>query len=304
MGCDRAQGFLYAPAVPASQAERFLPRGGAPAPALEPAEEARPAPSANEAAADPDADLPMLAQDFGDDPGRVLLVDDSAGSLATVSLRIARLGVDTHYASFVDEAHLFVNQEGAALRVLVAPPDIDLEQANEVVTAMAEQLGWRPPFLIVGEEPDAAQRAAIREAGVSSVLWAPFDDEELRFLVKSALSMPEGGVRDEKRVPLNQMATLRVDNRRESALLSSLSVRGAFFETANPPPVGTRLRIDFELAPDHFRLFGEVRYRQLEEASEGEEGSGGVGVTFYGVEEDAEHALRKAVEERAARYLP
>jgi hypothetical protein len=62
--------------------------------------------------------------------------------------------------------------------------------------------------------------------------------------------------------------------------------------------------VDFELPPERFRLFGRIVHRQEEDAAAPLSPAEGVGVVFYGIDRAAELALRKAVEERAARYLP
>jgi diguanylate cyclase (GGDEF)-like protein len=381
MRCDQIQGFLYAPAVSADEAQAFLARAGerpalvrprpnlpgritlqaAGQPSRQPVthpgaslasadlpRERQPSEVANDGdlwaqrsgpGGDDDADLPShreapevetvaafrqpAARNQASapreraarmEPGaapvdaverRVLLMDDAAGSLGPLGLRLARLGVDVHYASSPDEARLFVAQEGRAIRLLAVPPGLDLAHAIEVLDLIKRDLGARPPLIAIGEEPDAATRLRMRQAGVAWILWAPFDDNELRFLVKAALASPKDlAQRCEPRVPVDILAQVRVGARREVAVLSSLSSRGAFIELSDPPPLGGQLRVDFELPPERFRLFGRIVHRQEEDAAAPLSPAEGVGVVFYGIDRAAELALRKAVEERAARYLP
>ena len=90
----------------------------------------------------------------------------------------------------------------------------------------------------------------------------------------------------------------------EMVVVSSLSPRGAFIETPDPLPVGSQLRLEIELPSDRFRVFARVVHCQTDDPDRPLSPAGGMGVAFFGPDPDTELALRKAVEERASRYLP
>jgi Tfp pilus assembly protein PilZ len=235
---------------------------------------------------------------------RVLLLDDGTGSLGPLALRLGRLGVDVHYAGNPDEAQLFIAQEKASIRLLVVPPTIDLRHASSARDALAREIGAPPPLIVIGEEPDVETRALLRSAGATWILWAPFDDVELRFLMKSALALPqELFERREPRVPVDLVAKVQTGGRRDMAVLSSLSARGAFIETPDPLPIGSQLRLEIELPTDRIRVFARVVHCQADDPDRLLSPTGGMGVVFFGPDRQTELALRKTVEERATRYL-
>ncbi len=316
MRCDQIQGFLYAPAVPAEEALRFLAPTGAPAPVCTPNGTSPWARARLEDEALQEDDAPVLrsaspaapeksvVRTPAHDRGRVLVIDDGDEALGAVALRLSRLGIDIHYASAIDEAHLFVNQEGDGIRVVAAPPTVDFDGLNRVMSHLAELCGERRRVIVIGERPEDDVRSTIRESGVDWVLWVPFNDTELRCLLKSAMALScEIADRREPRVPVDLTASISSGNRREVAVVSSLSPRGAFVETSDPLPVGSSLRVEMDMPHDRFRGFARVVHVQQEDPARPHEPSG-MGVSFFGSDRDTERILRKAVKELEARYLP
>ena len=139
---------------------------------------------------------------------------------------------------------------------------------------------------------------------VSWVLWAPFNDAEIRYVMKSAMALRQDLVdRREIRVPVDLVANIWSGSRREVAVVSSLSPRGAFIELSMPLHKGSSMRIEMELPGDRFRGFARVVYENPDDPDRPDNPSG-VGVTFYGSDRDSERILRKAISELEARYLP
>jgi diguanylate cyclase (GGDEF)-like protein len=317
MACDQIQGFLFAPALPALDVERFMHRVDEEAPTFEPGMVApgrQPAPS--KSAAD-DSDEPVLRDAAASGPastavksstpkdrGRVLLIDDRNGMLGPLALRLGNLGIDIHYATAIDEAHLFVAQEREAIRLIAVPPNMDLEATRRVRDALTQLTGEERRLIVIGERPDDETRTQIREAGVNWVLWAPYNDAEIRYVMKSAMALRRDLVdRREIRVPVDLIANIWSGNRREVAVVSSLSARGAFIELSAPLPKGNSLRIEMDLPGDRFRGFARVVHVNPDDPDRPDDPSG-VGVTFYASDRDSERILRKAISELEARYLP
>lgn len=314
MRCDQIQGFLYSPAIPADSAQRYLARPGTRPPLVPYAEGhsgklpeiADEAELGMEPALKSAPDAPSPASAAKENP-RLLLVDDEALTLQALAMRLMRLGgvgVDLHYASDIDEARLMINDAESRIHALTVSPSIDLDEAENLRKALTRELGSQAPLIVIGEEPDASMRSRLRKLGEVCVLWSPFDDTELAFVLKAALT-PRAKLarRLDVRVPINLTVKLQIGQRKEIVVLSSLSTNGAFLEISDPLPVGTSIRIGFNLPSDSFSCFARVLY-YAEEDPECPFSNSGVGVSFFSVDRTTELGLRKAVDERASRYLP
>lgn len=310
MNCDQIQGFLFAPALPADEVVRFMHRSGESPVRLKPliAEPIeRSGTGSEESLQDATAATVPEFEPFAASAsslGRVLVVDDESRSLATVVMRLVALGFDTHYAPAIDEGLLLIAQERDSIRLLVCSPTVDLGQAehlkNSLVRVARQARGW----VMIGERPEEARQRAIRQAGVDGVLWAPFDDAEIRYVMKTAMALrDEQAERRELRVPVDLVAKLQTGDRREMAVISTLSAGGAFVEVSEPFEQGQSLRIEIDLGSDMVRTFARVVYVQQPDPDRPGEPSG-VGVVFYGLDRNEERLLRKAVGERQLRYQP
>ncbi len=316
MGCDHIQGFLFAPALPAEEVTRFICRrgeqpvrlvSGAPAPGKQSRQEATVASSDDEPA------LRVSSQSSHAEPresasrrhsGRLLLVDDGGQSLATVAMRLMNLGIDVHYASASDEAQIFIAQEGKAIRSIGFAPSIPVALASGLRNSLVRMVGGPRSWMMIGERPDEEIRRSMRKAGVDWVLWAPFNDAELRYVVKSAMTLREDlAERREVRVPVDLVVSIQSGARREVAVISSISPSGAFVELTSPPACGSKLRLEFDLGGDFVRVFARVANVQQQDPARPGEPSG-AGVSFYGLGRDEERLLRKAVGELQLRYVP
>jgi hypothetical protein len=219
-------------------------------------------------------------------------------------MRLIRLGIDTHYATTITEARLFVAQEGDAIRGILVPPTIDFEQALHVQEDLTQLTGEKRRLIVAGEQPDNATRARIREVGVDWVIWVPYNDAEIRFVVKSAMVLRRDLInRRDIRVPVDLVANIWSGVRREVAVVSTLSSRGAFIEFSSPLKRGSSMRIEIELPNDRFRGFARV-VSVTPDGPDRPEDPSGVGVTFYGLDRQSELTLRKAISELEARYQP
>jgi diguanylate cyclase (GGDEF)-like protein len=307
MGCDLVQGFVYAPALPPGDATRFLARDGGARPEVRPSEKTSPGWLSAHAVATPPRRPDERRRD-GAATRRVLVVDDPHGALASVALRLTRLGADVRYAVDVEEGRQQVALDQAKIRLVIAPPTIDPQGIAILREDLAAHLrDAKPALLFVGDEPDERTRGYLRDAGATWVLWAPFDDAELRFVVTAAMAFPdELVVRKEPRVPADLTAWLRCGNHREVGVISNLSPIGAFIEVANLPPVGSGVRIEFQVGEARVRTFATVSH--VQSGSHDDDHAAwkprGMGIAFAKLEPDVALALRTLVEERAARYVP
>ncbi len=309
MGCDHLQGFLFSPAVPHEKAEGLLAHAGeAPKPlaAQEPSLSnfddthgavSTATPVSRVAVAVPEENCVKVE-------ARVLLIDDAQGSLGETALRLTRLGFDLHYAPAIDEATFFIADKRDSLRLLICPPNADLAAVSCVRSRLTRDRRDPIPLAVMGDAPDPDRRTAIREAGATWVLWAPFEDGELSFLLHAAVeSSVVAGHRAEQRVPVSENAWVRVGPIRRVGVLTTLSIGGCFVEMENPPEPGTWMRLEFELPDVPVRVFGEVLYRRSEQSARGCLNDG-VGIHFKDLDKESEEAIRTLVDTIAARYTP
>jgi hypothetical protein len=325
MKCDQIQGFLFSPAVPADDARRFLARVGESPPVLAMPRSGPPGARPRDRALEEGGPAPLpdpgagriaaSSQTFEIDAvaatpppellRKLLLVDDGTGALGPLALRLGRLGFDVHYAGEPDEGHLFVAQEKHAIRVLAISPAVELTEANKILDGMTRTSGSRPAFIALGEEPDAERRSRLREAGVDWVLWAPFNDTELRYLVKGAMApASELAPRHRHRLPVDLTANLRAGDRQEVAVISSLSAEGAFIEMSDPFPVGSPLEVEFDLSGKRLRSMARVVHQQRDDL-ENPAAVSGIGILFLqGADRETTRVLLEAIREREGRYLP
>lgn len=333
MGCDQIQGFLYSPGLPALEATRFLaPRGGS-RPVVEPAAEgarvdrlidSADAPSAQESS-DRVADVatgavageegtPSDAPDpeassrpaRGSAETRSLVVDDGVGSVASLAVRMMRLGADVHLVQDVDEAAIFVDQDEPIVDLLVVPLAVDLRR----VASLRERLEKATPgasirILVVGDEVDDERRAELRKARVDWLVTGSIADVDLRFFVGAARH--DGSQSHRKRairIPLETTAWIRAGGERRVATLTSLSRRGAFVETTDGYQIGQTIRIEFKACGTHVRVFGTVTYQHQAGHPSAPYRAAGFGIVFYEPDDDTTDQLDTIIEQTWTRYLP
>ena len=316
MECDQIQGFLFSPALPADEVTRYMDKAGEERLVFGPGMSAPGRRPARQDSADAGVDEPVLRNapetDLEGQPrtapkaekGRVLVIDDAGGSLGPVAMRLTHLGFDIHYVSEIDEAHLLVKQEQSTIRLVAIPPTIDADQARGVLDQLTRLSGEERCCIVIGDRPDEDVRRELRDSKVAWALWSPYTDSELRCVVRSAMTLREDLIdRREVRVPVDLVANIRINDRREVAVVSSLSPRGAFIELSEPFELGSQLRLELDLGTDRLRTFARVVHVQMDDPDSPSEPSG-VGVSFYGADRDELRMLRKAVGEMQARYLP
>ena len=231
---------------------------------------------------------------------------DPADSLKPIALRLRHLGVDVHEVSSAAFGGRFVPPDGQGFHLVVAPTDSDLCLAAEIIEELSLlEDAAKPSLLIVGDEPDPERREQIRESGARWVLWAPFEDAELRFFVRASMPMYDSGsTRYDTRIPMDAMAWIRAGARREVGVLASLSRRGAFIEMSEPFEQGSSLRLEFEFPTGRISTFAKVVYEAAAREDANAMAASGIGVTLYGLDPASAFAIRELVESRAAKYLP
>jgi hypothetical protein len=95
------------------------------------------------------------------------------------------------------------------------------------------------------------------------------------------------------------MASVEVGDQSEAALLSSLSLHGAFLELANRPPTGADVDVAFQAEDIAFRARATVLYH----AGPSGDTPGGIGVRFIALPAENRESIESLIEQRSVRCL-
>jgi hypothetical protein len=311
MSCDMIQGFIFSPALPAEDVTRFLGGNGILRPVLKqmPTAPSRAIESARESALELEPDeweTSTLEPKTASGPAPRALIIDDTGSLQGIGQRLEHLGVEVLDITSDALSGCFVPPDDGDAHLVVVSSEGALHAARRVHDELTRQQVESPPSLLVtGDKPAEDRRQEIRQSGARWVLWTPFEDTELRFLVRAAMPLEHSSVRrDDLRIPLDAMAWIRAGARREVGVLSSLSRRGAFIEMTDPPEEEASVKLEFELPVGRISTFARVIHQQINAAADNDICAGGIGVSFYGLEPASKFAIRDLVEENAAKYMP
>jgi hypothetical protein len=239
------------------------------------------------------------------DERSALIVDDPETRLGEVSLRLLRLGIDVFYTKDLDEAQLLARQEAPRIGAVVFPPDLDAAALAGLARRIgASRRGVAPTLLVVGEEPDAERKAALRASGIERALFEPYDESTLRFVVNAAVhGGSEGDPRRETRVPVTLRGRVYMGLRRKDVLVSTLSAAGAYLETPHPDEPGSQLRIELDLPGDGGPLFAKARVEYVPDPNARRGLPMGMGVVFQPLAGPDEARLRAFIHEQAQRFV-
>lgn len=121
---------------------------------------------------------------------RVLVVDDEADIRELLDLTLARMGLSADCAASVAEARQFLERE----RYQLCLTDMRLPDGEglEIVRLIGERYG-ETPVAVITAFGSAENAVAALKAGAFDYLAKPVALDQLRTLIKSALSLPAGG---------------------------------------------------------------------------------------------------------------
>lgn len=121
---------------------------------------------------------------------RVLVVDDEADIRELLDLTLARMGLSADCAGTVAEARQFLERESYKLCLTdMRLPD---GEGLEVVRLIGERYG-ETPVAVITAFGSAENAVAALKAGAFDYLAKPVALDQLRTLIKSALSLPQAG---------------------------------------------------------------------------------------------------------------
>ena len=318
IGCDAVQGFVFAPAMPEREFAELLVSSASSSPAVETpgaagAQDARavedpllPALRAHDAAlrAAPIeiANAPPSVQVTADLPAepRILVVDDGTARLGVLAMRLNRIGTTAIYASDADEGLLFAAEQGPPIRALMMRSDAPVVGIHRLLGRITGRSGCAPAILFVGDDV-AKPLLDLRSRYRIWSLREPLLDAPLRDVTRSALygTPPGSSQRQHPRIACDLMASVAVGDQSEAALLSSLSLHGAFLELAKRPPVGAGVDVAFQVEDIAIRARATV----LHHAGPAGDTPGGIGVRFDALSAENREAIETLIEQRSVRCL-
>lgn len=128
---------------------------------------------------------------------RVLVVDDEADIRELLDLTVARMGLSADCAASIAEARRLLERQHYQLCITdMRLPD---GEGLEIVRLIGERYG-QTPVAVITAFGSAQNAVAALKAGAFDYLAKPVALEQLRSLIKSALSLPRhGGVADDER---------------------------------------------------------------------------------------------------------
>jgi hypothetical protein len=192
------------------------------------------------------------------------------------------------------------------IRTLVISPEVDLSVVDRVRLRIEEKLGGESfTILVVGEEPGPERRAQLATHGATWVLWSPFQENELRFLVHSAMVLPSQLARRAfPRAPLDARVAMSIDGRACFGRMITLAAGGAFIQSEALPAPDSLIHLGFGLNGDVFELEARVVTVVDRHCAWKPSLPRGIGVAFEDLDSEVESSLQDAVKEILTRYSP
>lgn len=234
----------------------------------------------------------------------VLVLDEPQGPLGPVAVRLIRAGVNVLYAPHPEEARLLMWQDDSDVRALIVHPQADAAVVRSLFEEGSGPDGTEMRAVIaVGPAPTPEVRARLRAAGAEWAIFGRYDDSALRFVLNTAVSLPEElSPRREARAPCMSFAWIQLGSTRNFGVFYSLSAGGAYVETATPVPKGSLIDLEFQLEKRCYQVRAEVIYRNDAGDTASRNLPPGMGVLFRDISERDETTLRAWCTQRAEQY--
>lgn len=229
-----------------------------------------------------------------------LILDDEAGQMGELALRLVRLEVRVLYANDFDETVLLAQQAPDDVGSVLVPSHRALEWLPRILKRLRLPPGAVVP---VGERPDDGSVESLRSEGVRWALWNPEDDRALRFVVTTAISETDATeTRTELRVPTRlEAVVLRGPLERPSEILN-LNDTGALVAIDPPLPAGGRIKLRLSLGEEALTLGGKVMWSTEHPEVHTIEAGSVVGIRFEEVDPDDRAALMRFLTRELERF--
>jgi hypothetical protein len=236
-------------------------------------------------------------------PPVVLILDDEAGSLRDVTLRLLRLRVDTMHAGALDEAILMGKQARDTIEAVVVSPRSNAADVTQLMASLGKRWQGAPQAVVIGPPAPPALREQLVAAGVTRALWTPYDDSTLGYVVRSILQHPGATRRGAARVPTSILGSALLGNQRRDVVLYTLSSSGAYLETPRPFLAGDLLTLEFHMAGGTVRMRARVVHSKTLEDQTRPHLPVGMAVAFQNVKTDDTGRITAFVEAREQEFM-
>ena len=234
-----------------------------------------------------------------------LIVDDDQNTLGDVALRLLRLRIDVFYAKGSVEGWLLAKQEADRIRALLFPATVDIDEIKPIVECLDSVKPEIDHVLIVmGDRPDDATRERLRAGGVERALWEPFDESALRSIVSDSMVCRDAivGERKDVRLPTTLLGRAFIGARRKDAIVSTLSMGGAFLEIPSPFPEGSQMSLEIALPDGSVNVRAQVVNARYPGSDVASQQPCGMGVEFLNLAGADEERLRVFLKEIGDRF--
>jgi len=218
-----------------------------------------------------------------------MILDDEAGRLGDLALRLVGLQVDVHYANNFDEAVLLAHQTADDVGAVIVPSD----RAAEWLAPILKRLQLPPAGVVpVGERPDDATVESLRSQGVRWALRSSDDDPGVRFVVTAAMSETDSTeARFDLRVPTDLEGSVQRGPLDRPCAIRDLNVAGALVALDPPVPPGGRITLRLALGDPPLSLRARVTWTTEYAEDPAVEPTPAMGVRFEDVDPEARAAL-------------
>jgi hypothetical protein len=229
-----------------------------------------------------------------------LILDDEAGRIGELALRLVRLGVTVHYANDLDETVLLAHQAADDVGAVIVPSDRGLEWLPPILKRL-----HLPPAAVVlaGERPDEASVESLRSQGVRWALWTQDDDREVRFVVTAAMSETDGAeVRVDLRMPTEFEGSVQRGPLDRPCVIRDLSGGGALVALDPPVPPGSRITLRLAAGDSSLSLQARVAWTTEDAEADAVAPGPAMGVRFEDVDPEARGALLRFLTGKLQRF--
>lgn len=234
----------------------------------------------------------------------VLIVDDQENSLAELSLRLVRMGIDALYSNQGDEASLLAAQEARRIGALLLSAKLEPEEIAATMQRIGERAGLKPSeVVLIGGRPADAHRLAIRNLGVRWCIDVDDDPVTVRSLLAFVASSEDDlDSRIEPRIPALLMAEIHDGERTIDARVRNLSVGGAFLETDESLDPEQEHKLVITLPEERMETLARVAFQVPVDVNRPEGVPAGCGVSFVDLDLTSQGILRRFLADALGRY--
>lgn len=234
----------------------------------------------------------------------MLVLGDHGMALSELSDRIRGFGFRAVRAKTPHDALDLASERGYRFDAALIDSRLAAMDLSSALSEIQSRAGTREMIVLAtGTEPDATDRARLREAGVSHALWQPIGDHALLFHLNRATSIDGAHFRAAQRVPTEWQTRVMVAGRPKPASVYSLSQGGAFLATARPSMRGAELALDLPLATGRVTVLGRVLYTNVPGNLKRSYLPTGMGIGFLRTPRDEADAIGSGVAEIASHYF-